>query len=222
MLQIKINSNGTSKYIGGAIFPKGALSIEFLDFPKITNGEFRFISMLKTVEGDIKHLEDCSVTADSPRISINEENLCAGVFKSKLIYILNGREVRRYVIEDLTVTQVDGSYENTPRLDLLEKICTQIQNDLRKAQEAYSLLEKNISDKEEKFNSTIFNLTDKLNAVENQIAVMKENIAALIKFAFKDWKENIYLDGNDNYANFLKEFGFKIAGVNDNKEETKK
>lgn len=195
-MHVKINPTGVSKYLNGANFAKSDLDITFLDFPKAMNGEFRYIASLVTISGDMRNISDVTVKSDDPHILIPSEHLDAGVFKSRISYILNGREIRRFRIEDLVITQVNDEFERTPRLDNIEKSITELSEKLDK-----SVLRIEGRNKE---------LAALIEDSAKTISLLKSNMLALIRFAFKDYSSNIYLDGSNELDKFIAEFNFTL------------
>ncbi len=150
MVQIIINRNGQSTYASGASWSIGDLDLEFLNFPKTVSGEFRFISRLEPFEGEIIHMPDFTVTADSPRVSLPREKLTAGIFKSRLVYYEGGRERRRYPVEDLVITDLDNDFVAQPRLDKLEADIGALKSMLEQEQAAREKTEKHFKSESDK------------------------------------------------------------------------
>lgn len=113
-------------------------------------------------------------------IALNE--LTAGELNAEIKHYLKGELIKTYKIEPLLLKEVDGTLSATPEIaELMAEI---------------SALDKSFKEYKQTADSR------ELRA--------KNNVIALIKFAFKDYKENVYLGGG-TLEDFIKEFGFELS-----------
>lgn len=194
MLQVKINRNGQSTYISGAVAPKGALAIEFLDFPSVLNAEFRYVAQFQPLEGEGITLPAQTLTADKPAVTIENTDLTAGVLKSRIVCIVGGREYRRYNIEDLVITECEDEFTAQPRMEKAEADIAALTTKLQ-------------------------SLTTAIEGLSTALTEHKAELVALAKFAYEDYKSNVYLDGTDSAEEFLAKYGLKLVTIKDLKGE---
>ena len=141
MKEIKLNINGTGRFVDKTPFPIGDLKLIVTGLPN-TNGEFRFVAHCNGV----KCAQKAITTADSV-IDISQASLSAGSLTSYVGVYLNGQEIQRYNIEPLTITQVNGAFVGAPEIAALETKCAEldaeneeIKSDLAKAQKGIAAL----------------------------------------------------------------------------------
>ena len=115
------------------------------------------------------------------------DELTAGELNAEVKHYLKGELIKIYKIEPLLLKEVDGTLSVTPEIAELKAIINALDKSFAQYKEEANLRE--------------------LRA--------KNNALALIKFAFKDYKENVYLGGG-SLEDFIKEFGFDLS-----KEEIK-
>ena len=189
-MEIKINHNGVSRYINGTTFPLGDIDINFVDFPNAghPSAEYRFCARLIPVIGKPHVFAGVTVYANNPSVTIPAGQVSAGVFKSYLAVFVCGKELKRYVIEDLIITDVDCAKVADPEKTVTERRLETLEHDIKKISE---------SQKE---------MSEYIAALQNTVAATKKELLSLAKFAFDDYKSNVYLDGNDSAEAFLKKY----------------
>ena len=113
-------------------------------------------------------------------ISLNE--LTAGELNAEVKHYLKGELIKVYKIEPLLLKEVDGTLSAMPEIAALKAELSECDKSFREYKQAADLRELRV----------------------------KNNVTALIKFAFKDYTENVYLGGG-SIENFIKEFGFDLS-----------
>lgn len=113
---------------------------------------------------------------------IKIEELTAGELKAEVKHYLKGILIKTYKIEPLLLKEVDGSISAIPEIK-------ELKNQIKTLSESYESLKKEQS---------VF------------VEKIRLNIYALIRFAFTDYKNNVYLSGK-GFNDFLKEFGFNLT-----------
>ena len=131
------------------------------------------------------------VTASQNRVSIPSDKLMtAGKFSCRIIQYMDGKEVRIFKAEDLLITDVNGDFSAVPEI-------VEIREEIKALQTA--LAQESAERKE----------------AEAQAQAVKEYtdgiLFGLVRFAYKDFKQNVYLDGTSNFDGFLQAFGIALS-----------
>lgn len=110
------------------------------------------------------------------------ENLTAGELNAEVRHCLKGEVVKTYKIEPLLLKELDGAISAIPEFEELNRhICA-----VERSFKAY-----------------------KQNAEQAQ-KTLEDNVFALVRFAYKDYCANVYLNGG-SFEKFLKEFCFNLT-----------
>lgn len=117
------------------------------------------------------------------KITIN--GLTAGELQVKIEHYLKGEPIRTYKVEPLILKELDVGLQGVPEI---EELNGRTEN-----------LKKSIDEIEK--NNLIFSET---------LSKLKMQFFALMRFAMKDYKNNVYLDGGSE-EEFIKEFGFDLT-----------
>lgn len=118
---------------------------------------------------------------------VASDELTAGEFNAEIKHYLKGELIKTYKVEPLLLQEVDGALSALPEIaDLRAQIST---------------LDKSFKEYKDEV---------KLHELR-----AKNNVVALAKFAYKDYRENVYLGGG-SVEDFINEFGLDFT-----KEELK-
>lgn len=129
--------------------------------------------------------------------SIKLENLSAGELKVAVEHYLKGELIKSYSVESLVLKEVDGGLATEPQI-------SELQRRIAELEEGFAEFKKQAC----KVHNTLYERLKKAEA----------NIVALTKFAYDDYKNNVYLPGGSE-EKFLKEYGF-ITGGNDSESNS--
>lgn len=184
MKTIRFKENGIGRYSDVSPFPLGGLDLELKGIPD-TTGEYRFVGAMNG-----KQCVSERVTAAQNRVSIPRDKLTAGKFSCRVIQYMDGKEVRIFKAEDLLITDVNGDFSAVPEI-------VEMQGKIKALQTA--LAQESAARKE----------------AEAQAQAAKEYtdgiLFGLVRFAYKDFKQNVYLDGTSNFDGFLQAFGIALS-----------
>lgn len=106
----------------------------------------------------------------------------AGELKAEVKHYLKGELIKCYKIEPLILREVDCNLSGTPEIAALRQ----------------------------KTDALAKSLTEVETASEERSKEFNAKLAALLRFAYADYKDNIYLTGG-SAEEFLKEFGFELS-----------
>lgn len=110
------------------------------------------------------------------------DGLTAGELKAEVKHYLKGNLIQTFKIEPLILQAVDCNLSGTPEIASLR--C-----------DADTLVK---------------SLAELKTALEERVKALQSNIAALLRFAYADYKDNIFLAGG-SVEEFLKEFGVELS-----------
>lgn len=127
--------------------------------------------------------------------SITLEKLDAGELTAEVKHYVKGVLVKTYKIEPLILREVDGNLNGTPEITALRQETSALREILANEKQC-------AKEREEKL----------LKA----IGELKENMFALVLFAYTDFKFNVFLEGGSR-EEFLTKFGFKLTEEQINK-----
>lgn len=195
MKTIILKQNGMGRYGDVSPFPIGDLELELQGIPTYS-GEFRFLAYCNNVK-----CSENTVTAANNRVSIPREKLVAGRFTCVVIHYSKGIEVKRFPVEDLLVTQLETGFQAFPELAQMEQ--------------RISALERGLSDERESRIAYVRNSEERMTALVQEHAAKERKLTlALMKFAYKDYRENVYLESG-SFEDFLNGFGFDNTALSD-------
>lgn len=183
MKTIKLNSYGVGRY--GDVSPflvtdnKLRLSVELPPF----NGEFYLIAENNgTTQKKLLSKDSASVL----------ENLTAGVLNTEVKHYAKGELVKVYKVEPLLLREADGELSVMPEIEALHR-------DISFIERAFADYRESAANREK----------ERGQALEERIKAIETNLIALIAFAFRDYRENVYLGGG-SWEQFSEEFGFAL------------
>ena len=120
------------------------------------------------------------VLAEDGRVHL--DGLTAGELKAEVKHYLKGELIKCYKIEPLILKEVDCNLSGTPETPALKQ----------------------------KTDALAKSLTELKTTLEEREKELNAKIVALLRFAYADYKDNIYLTGG-SVDDFLKEFGFELS-----------
>lgn len=110
------------------------------------------------------------------------ENLTAGQFNAEVKHYVQGELIKTYKVEPLLLKEVDSALSALPEIEELNRYICAVERDFKEYKQA-----------------TIV-------ALERA----EKNLLALARFAFKDYENNVYLNGG-TMQDFVNEFGFELT-----------
>ena len=180
MKTISLKSNGTGRYDDVSPFIVADNKLEIKTELPNTNGEFFFIS--ENNGTTIKKF----INRDK---SIMLDGLTAGELNAEIKHYLKGVLIKTYKVEPLIICEVDGTLTGTPEIEELRREIAAMREILATEQTKAEEREKELTAREENLNV---------------------NISAIIRFAFADYQNNVYLGGG-TVDQFVKEYGFNLT-----------
>lgn len=196
MKTIQLKQNGMGRYGDVSPFPMGDLEIELLGIPSYS-GEFRFIAQCNGVK-----CAESTVSATQNRVKIPRDKLTAGRFSCFVSHYSKGMEVKRFPVEDLLVTDLNGSIYADPEI---AQMCRKI-----------TALEQQSQSLQQDLNAEKQTRADAEKAAEEATAYAREIALGLVKFAFEDYRENVYLHGG-SFEEFLQTYGIDLSKIPEEK-----
>lgn len=181
--------HGMGRYSDVSPFPMGELELELLDIPQY-NGDFRFVALCNGVK-----CAEYSVSAAQNRVKISRDKLTAGRFSCFVSHYISGTEVKRWRVEDLLITELDGTMTADPEVAQLTRKVAALEKEAEEERAAREAAD-------EKANAAV--------EYVNQIAL------GLVKFAFADYSENVYLP-NGSFEDFLQTYGIDLSNIPEEK-----
>lgn len=184
---VNLRPNGLGRYDDVSPFIIGDKGIELkIGLPNF-NGEFYLIAENNGKTFKMLLPRDSVIVLDG---------LMAGELNAEVKHYLKGELIKTYKVEPLLLKEVDGMLSAVPEIIALK---TGINN--FKAENAH--LQTNLAELDKYFE-------EYKQAANLRELRAKNNVLALIKFAFKDYKDNVYLGGG-SIEQFIKEFGFDLS-----------
>lgn len=185
MKEIKLSA-GLSMYESRSAFPIGDLELYISNLP-MCSGEFRLIAYMNKVK-----IGDFTLTHGYPRVSIPRSQLAAGVFSCQVIHYQGDTEVRRYRVEDLTITDLDDTLSATPEItDLKAKV-------------------EELTESNGKLSLALDKANESLEQSKIDYMADHANMLALVKWAYKANKDIPYFDGA-GLDEFLASLGITLS-----------
>ncbi|MDE6597603.1 MAG: hypothetical protein K2K60_03080 [Clostridia bacterium] len=187
MKTIILKSNGTGRYddVSPFIVTDNRLEIKAI-LPNF-NGEFYLVA--ENNGKTYKKLLSCDG-------SVLLDELTVGELNAEVKHYLKGEHIKTYKIEPLLLKEVEGMHSVIPEI-------VELKTELLNLKTKNAALQTNLSELDNSFTEY------KNNADLREMRVYK-NALALMKFAFKDYKDNVYLGGR-NMEEFISEFGFELT-----------
>lgn len=189
MKRIQLKQYGVGRYEDVSPFPLGDLEIEIVGIPSYS-GEFRFVALCNGVK-----CAESTVSATQNRVKIPRDKLNAGRFSCFLSHYSKGTEVKRYLIEDLIVSELETDLFAYPEIADMERRLGDLEEALGEETRERKLAED--------------------RAAEAQ-AYAREIVLGLLKFAFEDYRENVYLHGG-SFEEFIKAYGLDLSKLPEEK-----
>ena len=116
---------------------------------------------------------------------ITLENLRAGELCAEVKHYFRGELIKRYQVEPLVLKEADSSLLGTPEIAALRRDLTMLEETL--AAEREMALKR-----------------------EYELDTANKNLSALIRFAYADYRANVYLGGG-SVEKFINEFGLDLT-----------
>lgn len=125
------------------------------------------------------------------------DDLHAGILNAEVKHYIQGELIKSYRIEPLLLKEVDGTISALPEIEALKQ--------------RLASLEEVVAESETAAQKAREELTERINGAE-------ADIGALTKFAYEDFKENIYLGGGGK-EEFTKTYGLEVPEENETEGE---
>ena len=189
MKSIQLKANGMGRYGDVSPFPVGDLEIELIGMPSYS-GEFRFVAQCNGVK-----CAESTVSAVQNRVKIPRDKLTAGRFSCFVSHYSKGTEVKRFPVEDLLITELNASVSADPEIAEMSRRIAALE---RQA--------------EEERKARVQTDTEAKETIEYALDIA----LALVKFAFEDYRENVYLHGG-SFEEFLQAYGIDLSEIPEEK-----
>ncbi len=187
MKTIILKSNGVGRYIDVSPY-------------LIVNESIEIEVKLPAVNGEFYLFADCGGHRQKYLLPANGKavvcGICAGELSAEVKHYLKGELVKTYVVEPLLLKELDVGISAEPEIAFLKAEILSLNSEFVKEREK-SLQYRN---------EYIIEIEKCKERVEKQRAI----IFALLRFAYVDFKENVYLGGG-GVQDFLKRFGFELS-----------
>lgn len=185
MKTIQLKMNGMGRYGDVSPFPMGDLEIELVGIPSYS-GEFRFVALCNGAK-----CTESTVSAAQNRVKIPRDKLTSGRFSCFVSHYSKGTEVKRFPVEDLLITELNASVSADPEIaDMSRRIAA---------------LERQA---EEERKARVQTDMEAKETIEYALDIA----LALVKFAFEDYRENVYLHGG-SFEEFLQTYGIDLSKI---------
>lgn len=185
MKTIQLKMNGMGRYGDVSPFPMGDLEIELIGIPSYS-GEFRFVAQCNGIK-----CAESTVSAAQNRVKIPRDKLTAGRFSCFVSHYSKGTEVKRFPVEDLLITELNASVSADPEIAEMSRRIAELE---RQA--------------EEERKARVQTDTEAKETIEYALDIA----LALVKFAFEDYRENVYLHGG-SFEEFLQTYGIDLSKI---------
>lgn len=192
MKEIKLNA-GLGRYDNVSPFVLGDLELYISNLPMVS-GDFRFLAWCNGTQ-----IGKYTLKRDDPRITIPHDKLEAGKFSCRVDHYNGETLVKRYMIEDLVITDLNTELVGVPEIE-------DIRSRLTALEEAATAQAKQIETLENALNSE----KKTREELENVVADYRTDLVALIKWAYGVQNDVPYLDGDD-LDKFLKRYGISLS-----------
>lgn len=128
--------------------------------------------------------------------SITLNGLSAGELSAQVRHFAKGELIKTYRIEPLLLKEIDGDLAAEPEIIALNREVEEMKQVIAEQHEKAEGLEERLKTVSQEY--------------EERFGKLQLNTLALIKFAFTDYRENVYLGGG-NFERFLEEFGLNLT-----------
>ena len=189
MKTIEFKQYGMGRYDDVSPFPLGDLEIELVGIPTYS-GEFRLVALCNG-----RKCADNTVSATQNRVIIPRDKLTAGRFSCSVSHYSKGTEVKRFPIEDLLISELNTDIYADPEIAKMERRILDLERQAEAERKARLQ-----ADSEAK------------EAIEYAQAIA----LGLVKFAFEDYRENVYLHGG-TFDEFIESYGIDISKIPEEK-----
>lgn len=189
MKTIQLKSNGMGRYGDVSPFPIGELELELIGIPSYS-GEFRFIAYCNGAK-----CAESTVSAAQNRIMIHRDKLTAGRFTCFVSHYSKGTEVKRFPVEDLLIFNLNESVYADPEIAQMVRRIAALEQQVGQEQTARIIAEKE---------------------AKEAIEYARDLSLALVKFAFEDYRENVYLHGG-SFETFLQTYNIDLSKISEEK-----
>ena len=181
---IRLTPNGVGRYdsVSPFIVTDNRLELQ-IELPNF-NGEFYLVY-------ELNGKTDKYLLPRSGQIVL--ENLTAGEFNAEVKHYVKGELIKVYKVEPLLLKEADGTISALPEIEEIHRHISAIERDFAEYKQTVEK-EQEESDK----------------ALLTWQKTIEANLLALVRFALKDYQNNVYLNGG-TVQDFVKEFGFELT-----------
>lgn len=116
------------------------------------------------------------------------EDLTAGELNAEVKHYLKGELIKTYRVEPLLLKEVEGMLSAIPEMEELRRQINSVETSFTEYKESAAEREKTLVE---------------------QLERTEKNFMALMRFALKDYQNNVYLNGGTAQS-FISEFGFEL------------
>ncbi len=184
MKTIQLKQRGIGRYSDVSPFPLGDLEVEIVGIPNIS-AEFRYVAKCN----DIK-VAELTVSAAKSRVTISQDKLTAGRFSCAVQQYNKGVMTKIFLIEELLITEVNGTLAAAPEIEQMRRKIAALAESFEEEKKARKTAETEMKEAQK---------------------YAHEVAAGLLKFAYEDYRENVYLTGG-TFEEFLNAYGIETKG----------
>lgn len=183
---LTIKEKGLGRYSDVSPFPlgDGDLEIEIIGIPAY-RGDFKFIAQCNGVQ-----CAQETVSTTQNHVIIPHDKLSAGRFSCRVVYYIRRKEVCTFNVEDLLITNLDANLFSTPEIFSLNAEILSLKATLDEEKTARADAEAKAKDAKEYADNILL---------------------GLVRFAYADYRQNVYLDGTPNFDGFLQAFKINLS-----------
>ena len=196
MKTIQLKQHGIGRYSDVSPFPLGDLEVEIVGIPAC-GGDFRFVAQCNGVK-----CAEYTVSATQNLVKISRDKLSAGRFSCFVSHYNKGMEVKRYLVEDLLISELNGGIIADP--------------DIAQLRREFEALKKQGEELHKAFNIERISREEAEREAKDAIAYAQEIALSLVRFAYEDYRENVYLHGG-TFEEFLLAYGFDLSKIPEEK-----
>ena len=181
---IKLKPNGVGRYdsVSPFIVTDNRLELQ-VELPNF-NGEFYLVY-------EVNGKTDKRLLPRSGQIIL--ENLSAGELNAEVKHYIKGELIKVYKVEPLLLKEVDGTIAALPEIEELHRHICAVERDFEEF--------KQVAEKKQ---------MERDKAISKWQKTVETNLLALVRFALKDYQNNVYLNGG-TLQDFVKEFDFELT-----------
>lgn len=152
------------------------------------NGEFYFLA---EINGNVIK----KLLPDDGRLELG--GLTAGELLAEVRHYMKGELIKTYKVEPLIIKEVEGKLSAEPEIIA---VCREMDG----IKEIFDTDRVRAAEREESLKTAIKEL-------EEQVKLLQTNVTALLRFAFDDYMNNVYL-GGESVEEFIEQYGFELTG----------